>query len=249
MRITLLCCLLTLSLATQASALTVAAASSLRLAMPPLTEAFEQRHPDTSVTVIFGASGKLATQIFNGAPYDLFLSADTGYPERLARQQAAATTPQIYALGRLILWHRDPEQPALTPSGLTGEHLRRIAIAQPRHAPYGRRAREVLQSLGLWQSLQPKLVYGENIGQTASMVESGAADAGLIAWSLTFAPQLAGRPFTLIDQDLHQPLAMAMVITRQGAGNPQARHFHDFLQSAEAGAILCQYGFETPDRD
>jgi molybdate transport system substrate-binding protein len=249
MRITLLCCLLTLSFATPTSALTVAAASSLRLAISSLTEAFEQQHPDTPVTVIFGASGKLATQIVNGAPYDVFLSADTAYPQQLVHLDAASPEPLVYAFGRLVIWHADRQREALTPEDLGGDAIQRIAIAQPRHAPYGQRAREALQSLGLWQDMQPKLVYGENIGQTAAMVESGAADAGLIAWSLTYSPELAGRPFTLLPRDLHSPLAMAMVITNHGAEDPASQRFRDFMQSARAGAILRQYGFETPDRD
>lgn len=235
---------LMLALTPPVQALTLAAASSLRLAMPELTTAFEAQYPDTKVTVIFGASGKLTTQILNGAPYDLFLSANTAYPQRLADEGATTTAPQVYGLGRLVLWHQDGSQPALKPSDLTSDTIRHIAIAQPRHAPYGQRAKEALQSLGLWQQLQPKLVYGENIGQAAAMVESGAADAGFIAWSLTFAPELAGRPLTLIDASLHQPLSMAMVITRYGAGNEAAQQFRTFMASREAADILRQFGFE-----
>ncbi|MFL1485527.1 molybdate ABC transporter substrate-binding protein [Marinobacter sp. LN3S78] len=246
MRIVLTACLLLLSLASPAHALTIAAASSLRLAMPELTQAFEQQYPDASVTVVFGASGKLASQVLNGAPYDLFLSADTGYPERLAGEGVTATDPETYAEGRLVLWHHDPQREALTPPDLTGDDIRRIAIAQPRHAPYGQRAKEALQALALWEPLQPKLVYGENIGQTAAMVESGAADAGLIAWSLTFAPDLAGREFTLIDDRLHQPLAMAMVITGRGGSSEEARQFRSFMVSEAAAAILGRFGFEAP---
>lgn len=246
MRIFLTASLLALLLTTPAHALTVAAASSLRLAMPELTHAFEQQYPDASVRVVFGASGKLATQVLNGAPYDIFLSADTGYPERLAGMDASATDPQVYAVGRLVLWHHDPQRGALTPPDLAGDDIRRIAIAQPRHAPYGKRAKEALQALDLWQPLQPKLVYGENIGQTAAMVESGAADAGLIAWSLTFAPDLAGREFTLMDDGLHQPLAMAMVVTRQGASSENAGRFRTFMASETAAAILGRFGFEAP---
>lgn len=249
MRVALFCCLLALSSGGPAHALTVAAASSLRMAMPDLEQAFREHSPGTELRVIFGASGKLATQIVNGAPYHLFLSADTAYPQRLVQLEAAASEPEVYALGRLVLWHADPKRDALLPSDLGDDSIRRIAIAQPRHAPYGQRAREALQALGLWQDLQPKLVYGENIGQTAAMVESGAADAGLIAWSLTYTPELSGRPFTLLPRDLHEPLAMAMVVTNQGAEDPASRRFRDFMQSAEAGAILRQYGFESPDRD
>lgn len=248
MRIVLLCCLLLLSLVpvARADTLTIAAASSLRLAMPELKEAFEQKHPIFSVTVVYGASGKLATQILNGAPYDVFLSADTGYPEHLANRDATATDPQVYAVGRLVLWPHGSRQTALTPSDLTDDDIRKIAIAQPRHAPYGQRAMEALQALDLWQPLQPKLVYGENIGQTAALVESGGADAGLIAWSLTFAPDLAGRTFTLIDDSLHQPLAMAMVTTRQGGDSGGASLFRTFMASDTATAILGRFGFEAP---
>lgn len=247
MRLVLLWGLLALIITGPAHALTIAAASSLRQVMPELEHAFRKQHPDTGMRVIFGASGKLATQVLNGAPYDIFLSADTGYPERLAGEDASATDPQVYAVGRLVLWHHDPQRAALTPSDLAGDDIRRIAIAQPRHAPYGQRAKEALQALDLWHPLQSKLVYGENIGQTAAMVESGAADAGLIAWSLTFAPDLAGREFTLIDDSLHQPLAMAMVITRQGADSEEAQQFRSFMASEAAAAILGRFGFQVPE--
>lgn len=249
MRFALLCCLLAVTATAPAHGLTIAAASSLRQAMPELEAAFAEQQPGTPLRIIYGASGKLATQILNGAPYDLFLSADTTYPRKLEAQEAVAAGPEVYAVGRLVLWHADPQREPLSPSDLASDSVRRIAIAQPRHAPYGQRARQALEALDLWQAVERKLVYGENIGQTAAMVESGAAEAGLIAWSLTFAPELAGRPFTLIDRHLHDPLAMAMVVTRQGGEKPEAGHFRDFLQSATARDILGRYGFESPDRD
>lgn len=249
MRFALLCFLLAVSATAPAHGLTIAAASSLRQAMPELEEAFAEQEPGTRLRIVYGASGKLATQILNGAPYDLFLSADTTYPRKLEARGAVASGPDVYAIGRLALWHADPQREALSPADLASDSVRHIAIAQPRHAPYGQRARQALEALELWHTVEPKLVYGENIGQTAAMVASGAAEAGLIAWSLTFAPELAGRPFTLIDADLHAPLAMAMVITRQGGDKPEASHFRDFLQSATARDILGRYGFEAPGRD
>lgn len=248
MRRVLLWGLLALLTASPAHALTIAAASSLRLVMPELEEAFQEQHPGSELRVIFGASGKLATQILNGAPYDVFLSADTAYPRTLAERDAAATEPEVYARGRLVLWPGERQQ-RLTLAGLASDDIHRVAIAQPRHAPYGQRAREVLEAYGLWQVLQPKLVYGENIGQTAAMVESGAADAGLIAWSLTFTPTWAQRPFTLINDDLHNPLSMAMVLTRHGADHPAAGEFLSFMRSERARTLLGRYGFEAPDKD
>src|SRR5690554_5126592 len=167
--ITLLCGLFLVAF--PAYALTVAAASSLRLVMPELESAFTERHPDTSLRVIFGASGKLATQILNGAPYHIYLAADDVYPQRLADEGAAVAPPIRYASGRLVLWSRDTAQGPLLPEALTSDRIRRIAIAQPRHAPYGQRAAEALKALGLWQRVEPRLVYGENIGQTTAMVE------------------------------------------------------------------------------
>ncbi|SFR67367.1 molybdate transport system substrate-binding protein [Marinobacter daqiaonensis] len=249
MRIALVFSLLMLLFSTSVHALTIAAASSLRQAMGDLEEAFLEQHPDTGIRVIFGSSGKLTAQITNGAPYDVFLSADTAYPERLVALGAAASEPAIYARGRLVLWYREPDRTNPELAGLLDQDIRRIAIAQPRHAPYGQAALEVLGSAGLWQAVKPKLVYGENVGQAAAMVASGAADAGLIAWSLTHSPELAGRSFALINEDLHSPLAMAMVITRQGADNPDARNFSNFLQTITAQDILQQYGFQAPTTD
>lgn len=244
MRIALLCGLFLI--ASSAHALTVAAASSLRLVMPELEAAFTERHPDTPLRVIFGASGKLATQILNGAPFHVYLAADDVYPQRLVDEGTAVAPPVRYGSGRLVLWSRDLAQGPLPPEALASDRIRRIAVAQPRHAPYGQRAVEALKALGLWQSVEPRLVYGENIGQTTAMVESGAADAGLIAWSLTFSPELADRPYTMIDRTLHRPLDMAMVITGEGQGEPGAQTFHAFMLSDEAQAILTQFGFEPP---
>ncbi len=233
----------------RAETATLAAASGLRFALDDIVAEYSRQYPDDQLRVIYGSSGKMTTQILNGAPYDLFFSADIRYPRRLVAAGMAASEPRTYALGRLVIWHNKAQRAPwdlddLASAARQGAH---IAIAQPRHAPYGARAKEALTSAGLWELVEPRLVYGENIAQTASMVRSGAADAGLIALSIALFPDMEDQGYSLVDDSLHQPLTQGYVITRQGADNPTAQSFAGFMETDTARTIMERYGFTLPE--
>lgn len=227
--------------------MTLAAASSLRPTLDYLVQAYQALHPQHQVSVIYGASGRITAQILNGAPFDFFMSADMEFPQRLADAGASATAPQVYANGRLVLWSANFDASQMTLENLADDRIGRVAIAQPNVAPYGQRAREAMQALGVWDKVENKLVFGENISQVAQMAQSGAADAGLIALSLAMQPELANRGFYLIDADLHQPLEQGFVITRRGSDNEVAEAFAQFLSTSAARAVFRDNGFDVDD--
>jgi len=226
--------------------LTIAAASDLRYALDDIIALFQQQQPAAEVRVIYGSSGKISTQIRHGAPYDVFFSADIQFPEQLYAEGHAVTQPQLYALGRIVLWSPRQNMAGIDLSQLTTMPFRRLAIAQPAHAPYGQRAKEALQAAGVWAAVEPKLVYGENIAQTAQLAQSGGADIAIIALSLAKFPELAKQGYQLIPAELHQPLTQAYVITRHGADNSTAQKFTAFMTNKEVLAIMQGYGFELP---
>ena len=223
--------------------LRIAAASDLRYALDEIIEAYRQKHPDASIQVIYGSSGKMTTQIIHGAPYDVFFSADIAYPEKLREQGMTATEPAVYAMGRIVIWSSTLNAASLTLEDLAVDGIRRIAIAQPAHAPYGLRAKEALQAAGVWEAVQGKLVFGENIAHAAQMARSGAAQVGIIALSLAQFPDLATHGYHLIDETLHTPLTQSYVITRRGGNKPEARAFASFMAGETAHGIMSRYGF------
>lgn len=226
--------------------LTIAAASDLRYALDDIITLFKQQQPAADVRVIYGSSGKISTQIRHGAPYDVFFSADIQFPEQLYAEGHAVTQPQLYALGRIVLWSPQQNMTGIELSQLTTMPFRRLAIAQPAHAPYGQRAKEALQATGVWSAVEPKLVYGENIAQTAQLAQSGGADIAIIALSLAKFPELAKQGYQLIPAELHQGLTQAYVITRHGANNSSAQQFTNFMTNKDVLAIMQGYGFEHP---
>ncbi|WP_341939503.1 molybdate ABC transporter substrate-binding protein [Marinimicrobium sp. C2-29] len=227
--------------------LRIAAASDLRYALDDIVEVYRQAHPEARIDVVYGSSGKMSTQIIHGAPYDLFFSADIVFPERLKQEGLTATEPAVYALGRIVLWSNTIDAGALTLQDLTSDSIRRIAIAQPAHAPYGQRAKEAMESAGVWEAVQDKLVFGENIAHTAQMTESGAAQVGIIALSLARFPDMAEHDHYLIDDALHQPLTQGYVVTRRGSDKSGARAFADFMTTEAAHDIMTRYGFVMPE--
>lgn len=248
-RCLLLCCMSVWSLSAVSETITMAAASDLRFALDDIVAQYQTHHGNASIRVIYGSSGKMTTQIRHGAPYDLFFSADIRFPETLYHDGFAVTTPSVYALGRIVLWSARHDVTDLSLEDLTSPMFRRIAIAQPEHAPYGMRAKEALLASGVWPKIEHKLVYGENIAQTAQMAESGAADVAIIALSLALFPRLAERGYVLIDESLHQPLTQGYVITRHGADNPLAEQFAQFMKTDTAHRIMQHYGFIMPSSD
>lgn len=225
----------------------VAAAADLKFAMDEIVAGFNRKHPKGQVEVIYGSSGKFFAQIRNNAPYDLYFSADISYPRELAQQGLAASDVIPYALGRIVLWSNSRDASGMTLESLTDPAIRKIAIANPRHAPYGKRAEEALKALKLWEKVQPKLVFGENIAHTAQFVETGSAQAGIIALALALNPTLSRQGgYYLIPDNLHQPLEQGYIITKRAANSPLAQAFSHYMTSKEARGIMVKYGFVLP---
>jgi molybdate transport system substrate-binding protein len=238
-----------LAFAARAEKVTVAAAANFVYCLDELKAGFAQTSPGADVTVVTGASGSLVAQIENGAPYDVFLSADTDYPQKLVQAGfAGQNSVTVFATGRLVLWAKRADVPLASLSEAVRSPLvRKLALANPDTAPYGRAAREALKQSGLWADAQPKLVVGENISQTLQFVDTGNADAGFVALSLLLSPKLRGAGRYLeVPAELHGSLAHGAVLTKRGAENPAARRFLDFLSSDTARKILIAYGYRVP---
>lgn len=221
----------------------VAAASDLRFAMDSVISAFTQVNPG-EVEITYGSSGKLCEQIINGAPFDIFFSADISYPEKLKQAHQTASDIYEYGKGRIVIWSKRIDAEHKAEKALLEPGIQKIAIANPAHAPYGKRAMESLEYFKLLGKIKPKLVYGENISQTAHFVSTGAADIGIIALSLALSPPMKEEKgnYYLIPESSHQPLIQGAVITEHGKENKLAASFFSFIKSATAIAILKHYG-------
>lgn len=246
---------LALALATPAGAAgpVVAAAADLQFALEEIAQAFKE---DTgqSVKLAFGSSGTFATQIRHGAPFELYLSADEHYVRTLHADGFTRDAGTLYAIGRIVLiappGSRLPVDGEL--KGLAAQleagAVKRFAIANPEHAPYGRRAEEALRHAGLWEALRPKLIFGENVAQAAQFATSGSADGGIIALSLARAPQMAGLGrHALIPAAWHAPLRQRMVLLKNAGAIAEA--FYRYLQQPSTRAIMRRYGFVLPGED
>jgi molybdate transport system substrate-binding protein len=237
--------------AAETNVIALAAASDLVFCLEELNAQFTQSHPGTVCRVTTGSSGNFFAQIQRGAPFDVFLSADISYPRKLAEAgHAEAASLTSYAIGRIVLWTVKTNLPVELGLGvLTRPEVRRVALANPEHAPYGQAARAALQKANLWTPLQPKLVLGDNIAQTAQFVESGHVEAGLVALSLVSAPKLKGTgTWWLVPEEFHPRLEQAAILTRRGTNNPAARAYLQFLRSPSARAVLDHFGFQPPPR-
>jgi molybdate transport system substrate-binding protein len=229
----------------------VAAASDLQFAIEEIAAAFAAE-TGMQVRLSMGSTGNFARQIREGAPFEIFLAADEQFIFDLARDGFARDEGDLYAIGRIVV--KVPPGSSLEADG-TLESLRaalaegritRFAIANPDHAPYGKRAREALQHAGLWEDIQPFLVLGENVSQAAQFALSGNAEGGIIALSLALAPQLRDLGTAdLIPEDFHEPLRQRMALLK-GAG-PVAEAFYAYMQAPAARAIMERYGFVLPE--
>ncbi|MDP2406791.1 MAG: molybdate ABC transporter substrate-binding protein [Hydrogenophaga sp.] len=230
-----------------AEKITIAAAADLKFAMDDIVKGFKATNPADEIDVIYGSSGKFHTQIQQGAPYDLFFSADIAFPRELAKAGLAASEVKPYAFGRIVLWSTTVDATKLTLQSLSDPKFARIAIANPKHAPYGKRAEEALRASGLWEKVEPKLVYGENIAHTAQFVQTGNAQVGVIALALAVNPELASKGgYWLIPDQLHAPLEQGFIVTKRAAGSALAKRFADHMGSAAARAVMTKYGFVLP---
>lgn len=230
---------------------TIAAASDLQFALESIGKRFAAETGER-VTLVFGSSGNLARQAMNGAPFELFLSADESFVDSLADAGYARDRGTLYAIGRIVLFAPrgsalavDEQMNGLRALLVAQGRAVRFAIANPEHAPYGRAAEAALRARGLWDLLQPALVLGENISQTAQFATAGGAAGGILAYSLVLAPALKDRgTYVLIPESLHPPLRQRMVLLKRAG--PVAQRFYDYLQGAGARALFEQYGFALP---
>jgi len=218
----------------------VAAASSLSGAFEEIGRAFHAR-TGISVRFVFGASGSLAQQLEAGAPFDVFAAADEASVARAVESAACdGATAAAYAHGRLVVWTREGVVPPRTLSELAEPRFARLALASPEHAPYGSAAREALRRVGLWSTVEPRVVYAENIRQALQFVETGNVDAAFVARALVIDDT---RPHLLVDESMHASIVQSLVVCRRGARREEGRAFADFVRSAEGAAILRRFGF------
>jgi molybdate transport system substrate-binding protein len=238
-----------LAAAQNSCVVTVAAASDLTYAMKDIAADFEKSAACT-VRVSYGSSGNFETQIENGAPFDVYFSADIAYPRTLeAKGLASPGSTYLYGIGKLILWVRNDSHLDVSQGldALRDPSVKKIAIANPLHAPYGRAAEEALRKAGLYDAVKDRLVLGENISQTAEFAETGNADAGLIALSLVLSPALKDKGrYLQIPDNLYSPIQQGAVVLR-ASKNPQgAQAFLDYVKTPAESATLERYGFVLP---
>lgn len=228
----------------------IAAASDLRVALDELAAQFT-REQGTPVRIVYGSSGNFRRQIAEGAPFELFLSADEAYALALAREGRTVDDGVLYAIGRiaLVVPQGSPVPLDADLRGIAAAvrdgRVRKFAIANPEHAPYGRAAQEALMAAGAWDAVAPRLVLGENVAQAAQFAVSGSTQGGIVALSLALAPGVLGSArFVPIPQSMHRPLNQRMVLTRRAGATSRA--FHVYLQQPAARAVLARYGFALP---
>lgn len=235
----------------QGKEIRIAAAADLKFAMGELSEQFE-RQKGTKVSVTFGSSGNFFSQIQNGAPFDLFFSADIDYPRKLESAGLAEPgTLYEYAIGRLVIWTPADAKVDVTKEGwkfLLDASVEKIAIANPEHAPYGRAAVAAMQNAGIYESVKDKLVYGENISQAAQFVQSGSTQAGIVAMSLAVSPAMRGGKRWDIPAELHPALEQGAIVLKDAKNRDAAQAFLEFVKSASSRSIFAKYGFEFPKK-
>ncbi|MEN4053527.1 MULTISPECIES: molybdate ABC transporter substrate-binding protein [Sulfurimonas] len=229
-----------------AQTVTIALAANVSYAMDELQTAFYKKYPDTKLRIIIGGSGKLSAQIKNGAPYDIFMSANMRYPEALYKENIAITKPRIYAQGALAILSQKPRELTQGIKIVADTKIKRIAIANPKTAPYGKAAIQALKNAKLYQKIKPKLIFGESIAQTVTYTMT-AADLGFIAKSALYSPKMKqfkkDKNWIEVDANLYTPISQGIVIIKHGSNNNAAKKFYDFILSKEAKSIFKKYGY------
>ncbi|HSN25742.1 MAG TPA: molybdate ABC transporter substrate-binding protein [Kofleriaceae bacterium] len=223
----------------------IAAASDLARAYEELGKAFQKK---TGITpqFQFGSSGLLAKQIEQGAPFFLFAAANKEYADQVvAAGRCDAKSERTYARGRIVVWCPTGTAAPVKLTDLTDPRYKKIAIANPDHAPYGRAAKQALQKAGIWDAIQPKLVLGDSVQATMQYARTGTVDAAVIALSLAVVSD--GGSFLRIDEDQYEPLDQMMVVCGNGAEADAAHQFEDFISSPEGREVMTRYGFVLPD--
>lgn len=237
----------------RAAEISVAAAADLKFALDELVAEFHTNQPSIQAKVTYGSSGSFYAQLQNKAPFDLYFSADIEYPRKLAEAGLALDTNVfLYAIGRIVVWTPKSSPVDVEKLGiqsLLAPSVKKIAVANPQHAPYGRAAVAAMKSLKVYDQAETNLVYGENIAQTAQFVQSGAADIGIIALSLAIAPQMrdAGR-YWEIPLDAYPKMEQGGIILNWTKDAEAARAFRDFVLGEHGRTVLKRYGFFLPEK-
>jgi molybdate transport system substrate-binding protein len=238
-------------LSPQGDTITVSAASDLQYAFTEIGKQFEAA-TGNKVVFNFGSTGQLSQQIEKGAPADVFAAANVSYVDDLEKQGLILLdTKQLYGRGRIVLWTRADSPLQITRvEDLVRPDVKRIAIANPDHAPYGVAAREAMQTAGVWEAVQPKLVLGENVQQTLQYAETGNVDVAIVALSLS-VPAAEGTPgrWTLIPQELHPPIDQALAVIKDTKHQAAARAFAAFVNGPQGRPIMRKYGFVLPGEE
>ena len=244
----LFCLSFVLSGSVIAETLTVAVAPNVKYAFDDLQAEFK-KETGIDITPVFSSSGKITAQVRHGAPFDIFMSADMGFPETLYKNGYAAEPPRIYVYGALVLWTMKDLDMGKGVELLKDSTVKKVAMANPRAAPYGKEAIKVLKYYKLYDTVEPKLVYGEDVSQTSLYIASRAADIGLTAKSVVVSPEMKGKgKWIEIKKESYDPIAQGVVILKHGrvTNAVAAQRFHDFLFSPKARAIFEHYGYVLP---
>ncbi|WP_456322875.1 molybdate ABC transporter substrate-binding protein [Hydrogenimonas sp.] len=235
--------------AVHAKEITVAVAANVSYALNDLKAAFAKKHPDIRVRTIMGSSGKLTAQIRNGAPFQIFISADISYPRALFEQKIAITKPRVYARGVLALFSPKPRNFSKGLFLLDSPAIRRIAVANPNTAPYGKAAVEALKNSALFTRIKPKIIFAESISQTVAYAMT-AADIGIVAKSSLYSPKMQrfkkGRHWAEVDPSLYTPIDQGIVLLKNAKNDASCRAFYNFILGPQAHAIFRRYGYMLP---
>ncbi len=249
MKLKLLIAILIISTYSIAGNINIAVAANVSYAMNDLKKVFNKYYPNTKVRVILGSSGKLTAQIKNGAPYQLFMSANMKYPEALYEDKIAITKPIVYAQGRLAYLSSKKQDFSKGMALLKSDKINKIAVANPKTAPYGKATVEAMKSANIYDHIVKKFVYGESISQTVSYAVM-AADIGFIAKSSLYSPKMKrfkkGINWADVNPKLYTPINQGIVILKEGKENSEVKAFYDFIQSVEAKKILNDFGYLVP---
>ena len=232
-----------------AGGIQIAVAANVSYAIDDLKKAFNKVYPDTKVQVALGSSGKLTAQIKHGAPYQLFMSANMKYPEALYKDKVAVTAPVVYSQGTLAYLSHKPQDFSKGMALLKGENIKRIAVANPKTAPYGKAAVEAMKSASVYEEVKNKFVFAESISQTVSYTVT-ATDIGLIAKSSLYSPKMKQYKENInwkeVDSKLYTPIQQGIVILKKGEENSEVKAFYDFILSQNAQKILKDFGYLVP---
>jgi len=249
MKLKLLIAVLLLSTCSMAGNISIAVAANVSYAIDDLKKEFNKLYPDTRVQVILGSSGKLTAQIKNGAPYQLFMAANTKYPEALYKEGIAVTRPLVYAQGSLAYLSSKEQDFSQGIKVLESPTVNKIAVANPKTAPYGKAAVEAMKKAGVYESVKSKYVFAESVSQTVSYAVT-AADIGLIAKSSLYSPKMArykeGVNWADVDPKLYTPINQGIVVLRNGESNCEVAAFYAFMFSDKAKKILNDFGYLVP---